>query len=158
MEKIIVTISDGKANDKERMINIYGLPPTAKIKADELNGNLRLNVIAYYPKDAKVEYAINPTETQSDVPQSLKTKITKFLHAWDNTEGNRNLYDSCNDLVEDIREFRRCGMEKIKKIVKELESKMQCNCDLDKWQPNTDTGHSSVCRIDKEARNRLKWG
>lgn len=27
-----------------------------------------------------------------------------------------------------------------------------CNCDLDNWEPERDTGHSWVCRIDKEAR------
>jgi hypothetical protein len=26
---------------------------------------------------------------------------------------------------------------------------MACNCDLDKWQPEQDTGHSHVCRIHK---------
>jgi hypothetical protein len=36
-------------------------------------------------------------------------------------------------------------------ILKELESKMQCNCDLDNWQPEPSTGHSSVCRIHKKA-------
>ena len=36
-------------------------------------------------------------------------------------------------------------------IVKELESKMQCNCDLDNWQPEPTTGHSTVCRIHKKA-------
>ena len=24
---------------------------------------------------------------------------------------------------------------------------MQCNCDLDNWEPEVDTGHSHVCRI-----------
>lgn len=28
---------------------------------------------------------------------------------------------------------------------------MQCNCDLDNWEPERDTGHSCVCRIHKTA-------
>jgi len=42
-------------------------------------------------------------------------------------------------------------MEKkdIREIVKELEETMQCNCDLDNWEPEHSTGHSLVCRIHK---------
>jgi hypothetical protein len=39
----------------------------------------------------------------------------------------------------------------MKEIVAELEKKMQCNCDLDNWEPEKSTGHSWVCRIHKEA-------
>lgn len=28
---------------------------------------------------------------------------------------------------------------------------MQCNCDLDNWEPERSTGHSWVCRIHKAA-------
>lgn len=36
----------------------------------------------------------------------------------------------------------------LKDHVADLEAEgMQCNCDLDNWQPETDTGHSRVCRI-----------
>jgi len=31
---------------------------------------------------------------------------------------------------------------------------MCCNCDLDKWEPERDTGHSWVCRIHKAAKAR----
>lgn len=31
---------------------------------------------------------------------------------------------------------------------------MRCNCDLDNWEPERDTGHSWVCRIHKEAKAR----
>ena len=35
-----------------------------------------------------------------------------------------------------------------KDIVKELEAAgMQCTCDLDRWQPEPETGHSWVCGI-----------
>lgn len=40
-------------------------------------------------------------------------------------------------------------------IVRSLEPLMQCNCDLDNWQPEKSTGHSCVCRIHKEAL--FKW-
>ena len=40
-------------------------------------------------------------------------------------------------------------------IVRSLEPLMQCNCDLDNWQPEKSTGHSCVCRIHKQAL--FKW-
>ncbi len=40
------------------------------------------------------------------------------------------------------------AMEIAKHLYKEG---MQCNCDLDKWQPEMSTGHSWVCRIHKAA-------
>ena len=40
----------------------------------------------------------------------------------------------------------------LRQIVKDLKSSgMQCNCDLDNWQPEQSTGHSHVCRIHKAA-------
>jgi len=35
--------------------------------------------------------------------------------------------------------------------VRVLKQSMQCNCDLDNWQPERSTGHSWVCRIHKAA-------
>lgn len=35
------------------------------------------------------------------------------------------------------------------------EGGMGCNCDLDNWQPERDTGHSWVCKIHKEVK-RIK--
>lgn len=43
----------------------------------------------------------------------------------------------------------------IDEIVKEIESKTQCVCDLDNWEPEKDTGHSRVCPIDKAAGARM---
>ena len=40
----------------------------------------------------------------------------------------------------------------LKEKVKQLEENMQCNCDLDNWSPEPDTGHSWVCRIHKKAK------
>lgn len=31
------------------------------------------------------------------------------------------------------------------------EDGLRCNCDLDNWQPEPETGHSWVCRIHKAA-------
>lgn len=33
---------------------------------------------------------------------------------------------------------------------------VKCNCDLDKWQPEPNTGHSFVCHIHKEALTRYR--
>jgi hypothetical protein len=47
---------------------------------------------------------------------------------------------------------------RIKAIVHRLEEQMQCNCNLDSWQPEQFTGHSWVCRIHKAAIERnKKW-
>ena len=46
-------------------------------------------------------------------------------------------------------------MMTLKEIVKDVEREMRCNCDLDKWEPERDTGHSWVCRIHKVAKLRL---
>ena len=40
----------------------------------------------------------------------------------------------------------------VKDIAIELQKTMQCNCDLDKWEPEKSTGHSWVCRIHKSAQ------
>ena len=42
-------------------------------------------------------------------------------------------------------------MKTLKEIVTETEKELHCNCDLDMWQPERDTGHSFVCRIHKRA-------
>ena len=42
----------------------------------------------------------------------------------------------------------------LKELAKEIEPTMQCNCDLDRWQPEPSTGHSWVCRIHKAATAR----
>jgi len=42
----------------------------------------------------------------------------------------------------------------LRAIVKDLKGDgMQCNCDLDRWEPEIDTGHSWVCRIHKQAKH-----
>ncbi len=43
--------------------------------------------------------------------------------------------------------------QEIKEIVAEIEPTMQCNCDLDSWEPERDTGHSWVCRIHIKAKS-----
>ena len=46
--------------------------------------------------------------------------------------------------------------KKLKEIVAELEKKLRCNCDLDRWEPERNTGHSWVCRIHKEAEKKMR--
>jgi len=41
-------------------------------------------------------------------------------------------------------------------VVAKLEKEFGCNCDLDNWQPEPDTGHSWVCRIHKFAKERIR--
>ena len=35
----------------------------------------------------------------------------------------------------------------LRDIAKDLQTKMQCRCDLDNWEPDTRTGHTWVCPI-----------
>lgn len=35
---------------------------------------------------------------------------------------------------------------------------MRCNCDLDNWEPERNTGHSWVCRIHKETLRAMADG
>lgn len=45
----------------------------------------------------------------------------------------------------------------LREIVKQVKKEgKRCNCDLDNWQPQIDSGHSWVCRIDKIARERYR--
>ena len=46
-------------------------------------------------------------------------------------------------------------MKTLKECVRELAAELQCNCDLDNWEPERDTGHSWVCRIHKQAKARF---
>ena len=40
----------------------------------------------------------------------------------------------------------------LREIAKELKAGgMRCNCDLDNWEPDRRSGHSTVCRIHKMA-------
>jgi hypothetical protein len=39
----------------------------------------------------------------------------------------------------------------LRSVVAELQKTLQCNCDLDNWEPERSTGHSHVCRIHKVA-------
>jgi hypothetical protein len=58
------------------------------------------------------------------------------------TEDTRDL-----QMTEDTRDLRT--------IAAELEeSGMRCNCDLNKWEPESITGHSWVCRIHRSAMAR----
>ena len=47
-------------------------------------------------------------------------------------------------------------MSELKEIAKDIKKNMQCNCDLDNWDPERSTGHSWVCRIHKAAIERFK--
>ena len=45
-----------------------------------------------------------------------------------------------------------------REIAKEFRKTMQCNCDLDNWEPERNTGHSCVCRIHKATNEVLYRG
>ncbi len=43
--------------------------------------------------------------------------------------------------------------DRLRERVKVFEQQFQCNCDLDNWESERDTGHSWVCRIHKKAKS-----
>ncbi len=47
-------------------------------------------------------------------------------------------------------------MKTLKECVNEIAETARCNCDLDNWEPERDTGHSYVCRIHKMAKVRFR--
>ena len=51
---------------------------------------------------------------------------------------------------------QRQGEIKGREIAEEIAKNMQCNCDLDKWEPTRMTGHSDVCRIHKAAIEEMR--
>jgi hypothetical protein len=42
-------------------------------------------------------------------------------------------------------------------FAKQIAPTMQCNCDLDNWQPEPATDHSCVCRIHKAAMEKWRY-
>jgi len=48
--------------------------------------------------------------------------------------------------------------DRLRLIVAQLKPHMQCNCDLDNWEPEQTTGHSWVCRIHRAAIEELRFG
>lgn len=56
--------------------------------------------------------------------------------------------ESCEDCEADY-EGRKSRMDDVVAALRA--DGMQCNCDLDNWQPEPFTGHSHVCRIHKAA-------
>jgi len=44
-----------------------------------------------------------------------------------------------------MNDYIRRGVE----LASTFSKTMQCNCDLDNWEPERSTGHSWVCRIHK---------
>lgn len=60
--------------------------------------------------------------------------VTGFLNEQEQIEKRRLAHE---------KHARR--MEEVRALAKTI----QCNCDLDRWEPERDTGHSHVCRIHK---------
>jgi hypothetical protein len=46
----------------------------------------------------------------------------------------------------------------LKQRARQLRETMRCNCDLDNWVPEPETGHSWVCRIHKYVMNEHRYG
>lgn len=78
---------------------------------------------------------------------------------------SRDRASTCREIAEQLDIRRICAMREIRQkdatrmmrpIVEELRETMQCNCDLDRWEPERMTGHSFVCRIHKAAIAKAK--
>ena len=70
-------------------------------------------------------------------------------------------FESFSDSRKQDRETRKDAaaqrrIKAIKEIVKQVKDEgMSCNCDLDAWQPEAESGHSWVCNIHKESLHRF---
>lgn len=62
-----------------------------------------------------------------------------------------NLAGAMNQIAAAIARCAPASCSTARGIAKDLEKTMQCNCDLDNWQPEDSTGHSWVCNIHKLA-------
>lgn len=45
-------------------------------------------------------------------------------------------------------------MSNLRERAEELRKTMRCNCDLNNWVPEPDTGHSWVCRIHRKLKGQ----
>jgi len=52
--------------------------------------------------------------------------------------------------------MKKMNRESLKPLADKKALEMQCNCNLDKWQPDARTGHTFVCRIHKAALEEWK--
>jgi len=62
------------------------------------------------------------------------------------------------DKVKDKEEAQEKKRLALLQLAKEIAKTTQCNCDLDKWEPERSTGHSWVCDIHKQAMKQFKEG
>lgn len=54
--------------------------------------------------------------------------------------------------AQKMKKEQQAKHTQLREVVQRLRSEhMQCNCDLDRWTPEQNTGHSWVCRIHKAA-------
>lgn len=80
-------------------------------------------------------------EIESDLPHAISLAILAALEAL-KVERQSQERNHKNKITQ---------QETLDARVAELEKTMQCNCDLDNWEPEQNTGHSWVCRIHEAA-------
>ena len=87
----------------------------------------------------------------------MTVKITKMPgggESWYYAMQNGKAIGSAHE--DDKKGMNQLRKLQMKEIVKKIETELHCNCDLDNWQPENDTGHSCVCRIHKQAKTIFK--
>ena len=97
-----------------------------------------------------------------DMELMLKTTATKIIELHSAGEMLEEQIKEEKQLLENIQKSDNQIKSKLKEVIIELEKSIDCNCDFDKQEPESGTGHTIECRIHKEAerilQNRIKNG
>lgn len=118
----------------------------------------------------QIERLIPPSDERGDMALALlrfrthaqltESTLKRFFILFRNLDkaghlgGIENLMMEAREMITSISEKEAIVLhrhERILQIVSKLQKRLQCNCDLDNWEPTRETHHSMVCRIHNEA-------
>lgn len=89
-----------------------------------------------------------PEKTYRDLAQQIQDCVEDFCSALESAE-----VAAQEKVLREAEQQEKANrrLEFLHATAAELRKTMQCNCDLDNWEPERSTGHSHVCRIHKAA-------
>ena len=81
-------------------------------------------------------------------------RVQSALRVIEEAEASAAKEELASELAQQRNQAYRSSLQA---KVKDLESRMRCNCDLDRWEPEATTKHSKVCRIHRTAIEAVKY-
>lgn len=118
-----------------------------------------------------VEHEINLDSIAHDVAKLSPLDLAAFiLYAIEQTKGDelvawlvvsnlKSMYEAVDFSIHEQVMLQEQTKTQLRRIVKELKTKgMHCDCDLDKRESDTRTGHSQECRIHQAAIKQMQGG